>query len=148
MGKGEPTGGPVVSTAGASAGRLNPFAFPSDTDFRFWLLIVSVVSASLSVHESLLRDWLLPAHLFGLSGNLRLTCFEVIDAQIADVCVRTERSCCPGSSEARLQRWGLRSRCIGRGRGGSWPAVTWFRCEAPTPPTFAAASRNSALKRG
>lgn len=32
--------------------RLNPFAFPSDTDFRFILLIVSVVGASLFIYST------------------------------------------------------------------------------------------------
>lgn len=33
--------------------RLNPFAFPSDTDFRFLLLIVSVLGASLFIYHAL-----------------------------------------------------------------------------------------------
>ncbi|MBI3536519.1 MAG: M48 family metalloprotease, partial [Chloroflexi bacterium] len=33
--------------------RLNPFAFPSDTDFRFFLLIVSVLAAGLFIYNSL-----------------------------------------------------------------------------------------------
>src|SRR5882672_2527763 len=81
----------VAPVAGKITGRLNPFAFPSDTDFRFWLLIVSVVSASLSVYESLLRDWILPAHLLGIDGNLRLNCFEVIDTQIG-ACLHQNRT--------------------------------------------------------
>jgi hypothetical protein len=32
--------------------RLNPFAFPSDTDFRFVLLIVSVLGASLFIYRA------------------------------------------------------------------------------------------------
>src|SRR5688572_9454396 len=32
--------------------RLNPFAFPSDTDFRFVLLIVSVLGASLFIYST------------------------------------------------------------------------------------------------
>ncbi len=35
------------SQAGVRAPRLNPFAFPSDTDIRFVLLVVSVVGVSL-----------------------------------------------------------------------------------------------------
>src|SRR6266852_8384648 len=33
--------------------RLNPFTFPSDTDFRFVLLIVSVLGSSLFIFEAL-----------------------------------------------------------------------------------------------
>src|SRR5438874_11306081 len=40
--------------------RLNPFAFPSDTDFRFVLLIVSVLGASLLIYEALYNS--LPAN--------------------------------------------------------------------------------------
>lgn len=36
----------------SSAPRLNPFAFPSDTDFRFILLIVSVLGASLFIYDA------------------------------------------------------------------------------------------------
>ena len=39
------------SEAGSSRPRLNPFLFPSDTDFRFVLLIVSVVGASLVLYS-------------------------------------------------------------------------------------------------
>src|SRR3712207_4280915 len=43
--------------ATASAGRLNPFTFPSETDFRFVLLAVSVLGSALllfgAVFESL-----------------------------------------------------------------------------------------------
>lgn len=53
------------STAAPRPARLNPFAFPSDTDFRFALLIVSVLGTSLFVYNwlfhaiPLLRDpWL------------------------------------------------------------------------------------------
>lgn len=35
------------------APRLNPFAFPSDTSFRFWLLIVFVVMSSASLYSDL-----------------------------------------------------------------------------------------------
>ncbi len=43
-----------------SSPRLNPFAFPSDTDFQFVLLIVSVVGASLYIYKFIamnLWDW-------------------------------------------------------------------------------------------
>src|SRR5512135_1048388 len=40
--------------------RLNPFAFPSDTDFHFVLLIVSVLGSSLLVYSALYNS--LPAN--------------------------------------------------------------------------------------
>lgn len=42
-----PTSNPV------SRPRLNPFAFPSDTDFRFAILIVAVLSAALFIYQDL-----------------------------------------------------------------------------------------------
>ena len=36
-----------------SSPRLNPFIFPSDTDFRFALLIVSVIGVSLIIYQML-----------------------------------------------------------------------------------------------
>lgn len=41
------------SPAGPPAPRLNPFAFPSDTDFRFVLLIVSVLGVGLLIYSML-----------------------------------------------------------------------------------------------
>jgi len=41
------------SQTGARPPRLNPFAFPSDTDFRFALLIVSVLGVSLLIYSIL-----------------------------------------------------------------------------------------------
>src|SRR6266487_797287 len=38
------------------APRLNPFAFPSDTDFRFALLIVVVIGASLFIYTATYND--------------------------------------------------------------------------------------------
>ena len=61
------------SQASASSPRLNPFAFPSDTDFRFVLLIVMVLGASVSIY-----NWL----YFGTPGsevwsNAVLECCEL-----------------------------------------------------------------------
>jgi len=47
--------------------RLNPFAFPSDTDFRFVLLIVSVLGASLLIYEALYNS--LPANTAPLQSS-------------------------------------------------------------------------------
>ncbi len=41
------------SQTGVRPPRLNPFAFPSDTDFRFALLIVSVIGVSLLIYSML-----------------------------------------------------------------------------------------------
>jgi len=41
------------SQLGNRSPRLNPFLFPSDTDFRFVLLIVSVIGASLFIYSAL-----------------------------------------------------------------------------------------------
>ena len=54
--------------ATAPVPRLNPFAFPSDTDFRFVLLIVTVLGASLFIYSSIFfgipvtRDYWLSIH--------------------------------------------------------------------------------------
>ncbi|MGD8405201.1 MAG: M48 family metalloprotease [Anaerolineales bacterium] len=41
------------SQSGNRSSRLNPFVFPSDTDFRFVLLIVSVIGVSLIIYQLL-----------------------------------------------------------------------------------------------
>jgi hypothetical protein len=33
--------------------RLNPFVFPAETDFRFWLLVLAVLGTSLFTFEHL-----------------------------------------------------------------------------------------------
>ena len=54
--------------------RLNPFAFPSDTDFRFLLLILSVLGASLFIYSAVYFS--VPATRdFWLDVNLR--CWEL-----------------------------------------------------------------------
>src|SRR3954451_4107652 len=40
-----------------AVGRLNPFLFPSDTTFRFMLLVVLVLLASVAVSVSLMFRW-------------------------------------------------------------------------------------------
>ena len=42
--------------------RLNPFLFPSDTDFRFILLIMAVVGSSLHMFSFLFHSWWVPAN--------------------------------------------------------------------------------------
>lgn len=59
--------------ASASAHRLNPFAFPSDTDFRFVLLIVSVLGASLFIYQTLYL--MIPANLARYARDT--SCYQV-----------------------------------------------------------------------
>lgn len=47
--------------------RLNPFLFPTDTDFRFVLLIVMAVGATLFVYYSLSYYWLTPTRVEAMS---------------------------------------------------------------------------------
>jgi Zn-dependent protease with chaperone function len=47
--------------------RLNPFVFPSDTDFRFVLLIISVLGSSLLIYKALYNS--LPAHTAPLRSS-------------------------------------------------------------------------------
>jgi len=54
--------------------RLNPFAFPSDTDFRFILLIVSVLGASLFIYSAVFFSIPITSH-YWLSVQLR--CLEI-----------------------------------------------------------------------
>src|SRR4051812_48480829 len=42
-----------ASSTTRQGARVNPFAFPSDTTFRFILLLVSVIGASLFIYDSL-----------------------------------------------------------------------------------------------
>jgi Zn-dependent protease with chaperone function len=44
---------PSLTSSSTSRPRLNPFSFPSDTDFRFVILIVAVLSASLFIYQNL-----------------------------------------------------------------------------------------------
>ncbi|MBV6402857.1 MAG: Protease HtpX [Anaerolineales bacterium] len=46
----------MSSKSTSSMRRLNPFLFPSDTDFRFVLLVVAIVAASITVFNSLQVD--------------------------------------------------------------------------------------------
>jgi Zn-dependent protease with chaperone function len=57
--------------------RLNPFVFPSDTDFRLILLIVSVISASLFIYAYLYPYF--PANL-QYSHNTSIQCQKEADA--------------------------------------------------------------------
>src|SRR5688500_10741025 len=41
----------TTPSTGAPAARLNPFAFPSDTDLRFVLLMVSVVGSTMFIYS-------------------------------------------------------------------------------------------------
>lgn len=56
--------------------RLNPFAFPSDTDFRFVLLIVSVLGASLFIYEAFY--FLVPVNLEHYYVDLK--CYQATKA--------------------------------------------------------------------
>ena len=65
--------------SGEQAARLNPFAFPSDTTFRFFLLVVSIVGVSLFLY-----NWL----YFSVSDNRAevrrtLACVEEQQAALA-----------------------------------------------------------------
>lgn len=57
--------------------RLNPFAFPSDTDFRFVILIVAVLSASLFIYQNLY--FALPANA-AYSTTAYVRCFRTAQA--------------------------------------------------------------------
>jgi TPR repeat protein/Zn-dependent protease with chaperone function len=70
--------------------RLNPFAFPSDTDFRFWLLIFTVFGSSLFIYTHILTDWVLPEHLLGVSRGLRMDCHILIANEMA-TCIQHNR---------------------------------------------------------
>lgn len=58
----------------ASAVRLNPFAFPSDTDFRFVLLIASVLGSALFIYEALYYSF--PGYA-ERTATAYLRCFDV-----------------------------------------------------------------------
>lgn len=53
-----------------SAPRLNPFIFPSDTDFRFALLLIVVISATVFIY-----DWIHAGYAPDFAGQA-LTCFQ------------------------------------------------------------------------
>jgi len=69
----------AAGPSGAQQPRLNPFAFPSDTTFRFFLLVVSIVGVSLFLY-----NWL----YFEVSDNQAevrrtLACVEEQQAALA-----------------------------------------------------------------
>jgi Zn-dependent protease with chaperone function len=70
------------SSRGLRAPRLNPFAFPSDTSFRFALLIVFVVCGSLSLYGELrsvfYSDRPLETDVFALLRNLNIHDFSAL----------------------------------------------------------------------
>ena len=74
------------SSSGLRAPRLNPFAFPSDTSFRFALLIVFVVCGSLSLYGELwsvfYSDRSLETDVFALLRNLNIHDLSALPATI------------------------------------------------------------------
>jgi Zn-dependent protease with chaperone function len=82
------------------APRLNPFAFPSDTDFRFVLLIISVLSATVLLY-SLLYDVLPPTAEYKRAEYAR--------------CVDEARAAHPGQSlVAQMGQLLVHSECTAR----------------------------------
>ena len=71
--------------------RLNPFAFPSDTNFRFWLLISSVFGSGFFIYTNILTSWVLPRHLLGMSGDLKANCHNLSANELAS-CIQHNRN--------------------------------------------------------
>jgi Zn-dependent protease with chaperone function len=79
-----------VRATGEASGRYNPFAFPSDTDFRFWLLIATVLGSSLLMFQAIANTI--------VSGGQTLR-------ELNDLCSARASAAFPGSSFSQRQSW-------------------------------------------
>ena len=78
--------GAAVEPASA---RYNPFAFPSDTDFRFWLLITTILGSSLLIYRAI-------ANSLVSGGSLR---------DVNRLCAAEATRAFPGSAFADRESW-------------------------------------------
>ncbi len=74
----------------AAAARYNPFAFPSDTDFRFWLLIAVTLGASLLMYQGIANE-------IAFGGET--------ETAVNDRCSARAAAAYPGSSFAQRESW-------------------------------------------
>ena len=90
--------------------RYNPFAFPSDTDFRFWLLISTVLGSSLLIYRAISNTV--------VSGGLSLS-------DLNELCASRATQAFPGSSFADRESWvGVFNACeAGMSASRAWVLV-------------------------
>jgi Zn-dependent protease with chaperone function len=93
---------------GAPGGRYNPFAFPSDTDFRFWLLIATVLGSSLLMYQAIANTL--------VSGGQSLR-------ELNDLCSARATTAFPGTSFSQRQSWLIVFNDCEKGARGSRAGV-------------------------